>query len=101
MEEERQRERIIRPYIGRGAESGSRTRTRLPSAVFETAASAIPPPRLGRGKGYPKAFQSLTSPGRKPKIPAPHGTGPSLLPTRPDRAPARQAQAARLPRLWI
>ena len=28
-----------------GAEDGSRTRTRLPSAVFKTAASAIPPLR--------------------------------------------------------
>ena len=31
-----------------GAEGGIRTHTRLPSAVFETAASAIPPLRPGR-----------------------------------------------------
>ena len=34
-----------------GAESGSRTRTRLPSSVFETDASAIPPPRRCVGSG--------------------------------------------------
>jgi hypothetical protein len=35
------------PSLSGGAEAGIRTRTRLPSAVFETAASAIPPLRPG------------------------------------------------------
>ena len=34
-----------RPELKTGAEGGSRTHTRLPPAVFETAASAIPPLR--------------------------------------------------------
>src|SRR5262245_64826201 len=38
-------------HLANGAEGGSRTRTRLPSAVFETAASAIPPLRR-RGRYY-------------------------------------------------
>lgn len=44
--------RLERAQIG--AEGGSRTRTRLPSTVFETAASAIPPLR-------PKAFITVLS----------------------------------------
>ena len=51
-----------------GAEGGTRTRTRLPSTVFETAASAIPPLRLGAGIMPP-------APGRagQPE----HGLGPT------------------------
>jgi hypothetical protein len=36
---------VVLGRMANGAEGGSRTRTRLPSAVFETAASAIPPLR--------------------------------------------------------
>ena|GEM_PF-6965258 len=39
---------LSRIRLGFGAEGGSRTHTRLPSTVFETAASAIPPLRLSR-----------------------------------------------------
>src|SRR5260370_28359888 len=39
-------------FVWTGAESGSRTRTRLPSSVFETDASAIPPPRRGPNRPF-------------------------------------------------